>query len=178
MRRAPAGPRRVRVVLVRHGPAEDRDPRKWPDDDRRPLTPKGRRETKAASDGVARLAGPVDRIVTSAADRALATARILQASLDHKVHMETWEELGSGRLAQPILDRLRSSTRSGEEVVLVGHEPTLAEFVGLALSGNGQSLVHLAKGGAACLEFPAALRPAGARLLWLLTRKQLADVRD
>lgn len=170
----------MRVVVVRHGPAEDRDPRRWPDDDRRPLSEKGRRETRRASRGVALLAGPVDRIVTSAADRALATAKILQASLDHKEHkvrLETWEELGSGRLPAPILDRLRQSVRTGEEVVLVGHEPTLAEFVGLALAGDGQSMVHFVKGGAACVEFPAGLRPAGGRLLWLLTRKQLADVR-
>lgn len=127
---------------------------------------------------MARIAGPVDRIATSAADRALATARLLNTSLNHPARLETWEELGSGRLAAPIFDRLRESVRSGEEVVLVGHEPTLGEFVGLALSGDGQSLVHFAKGGAACLEFPASLRPAGARLLWLLTRKQLAGVRD
>ncbi len=126
---------------------------------------------------MARLAGPVDRIVTSAADRAIATARLVQGSLDHPVRVETWKELGSGRLAAPILDRLRLSIRTGQEVVLVGHEPTLAEFVGLALSGDGQSLVHFAKGGAACIEFPATLRPAGARLLWLLTRKQLSAVR-
>ena len=166
------------MVVIRHGPAEDRDPRRWPDDDRRPLTGKGRRETRRASRGVALLAGPVNRIATSAADRALATAKLLQSSLDHKVRVETWAELGSGRLAAPILERLRQSARTGEEVVLVGHEPTLAEFVGLALSGDGQSLVHFAKGGAACVEFPATLRPAGGRLLWLLTRRQLADVRS
>lgn len=166
------------MVVVRHGPAEDRDPRRWPDDDRRPLTEKGRRETRRASRGVAQLTGPVDRIVTSAADRALATAKILQSTLDCRVRLETWEELGAGRLAAPILRRLQRSVRTGEGVVLVGHEPTLAEFVGLALAGDGQSLVHFAKGGAACLEFPASLRPAGARLLWLLTRKQLAGVRD
>lgn len=164
-------------MVIRHGPAEDRDPQRWPNDDRRPLTEKGRRETRRASRGVALLAGPVNRIATSAADRALSTAKLLQASLDHKVRLETWEELGSGRLAAPILARLRQSVRSGEEVVLVGHEPTLAEFVGLALAGDGQSLVHFVKGGAACVEFPASLRPAGGRLLWLLTRKQLADVR-
>ena len=165
------------MVVIRHGPAEDRDPRRWPDDNRRPLTEKGRRETRRASRGVALLAGPVDRIVTSAADRAIATAKLLQSSLDHKVRVETWKELGSGRLAAPILERLRESARTGEEVALVGHEPTLAEFVGLALSGDGQSLVHFVKGGAACVEFPATVRPAGGRLLWLLTRKQLADVR-
>ena len=164
--------------MIRHGPAEDRDPRRWPDDDRRPLTEKGRRETRRASRGVALLAGPVDRIVTSAADRALATAKLLQSSLDHKVRLETWSELGSGQLAAPILERLRESVRTGEEVALVGHEPTLAEFVGLALSGDGQTLVHFVKGGAACVEFPATVRPAGGRLLWLLTRKQLADVRS
>ena len=58
--------------------------------------------------------------------------------------------------------------------MIVGHEPTLAEFVGLALTGEGVSVIRLTKGGAACLEFPSAVRPGSGRLLWLLTRKQLA----
>ncbi|HYB77229.1 MAG TPA: hypothetical protein VEE83_00915, partial [Thermoplasmata archaeon] len=62
-------------------------------------------------------------------------------------------------------------------VVIVGHEPTLAEFVGEALTGEGLSVVHLTKGGAVCLEFTNSVRPGAGRLVWLLTRKQLANGR-
>ncbi len=176
MPRVRPGPRNVRVIVVRHGPAELRDPIQWPDDDRRPLTSKGRRQTARAARGIARLAKPVRKIATSAADRALATAEIVRHLSGGKADMETWEELASGRLAAPIFDRLRHSIRTGQDILLVGHEPTLAEFIGLSLSGDGQPLVRFAKGGAACIEFPAAITPGAGRLVWLLTRKQLSRV--
>lgn len=57
--------------------------------------------------------------------------------------------------------------------MLVGHNPTLSELVGLALVGEEIVLAQITRGGAACLEFPEALRPTGGRLLWLVTRRQL-----
>jgi phosphohistidine phosphatase SixA len=126
---------------------------------------------------VARLVAPVGRIATSPADRALATAELLHEVLEADAQPEVWEELASGRLAAPIFERLRVSSETGETVVLVGHDPTLVEFVGLALAGEGIALVRLGKAGAALLEFPASLGPGAGRLLWLLTRKQLSAVR-
>ena len=177
MRRTRHGPRNVRVVVLRHGPAEVRDPARWPDDDRRPLTEKGREQTRRAVRGVARLVSPVDRIVTSPADRALATAELLREEVAADTAPEPWDELASGRLAAPIFDRLRDASESGQTVVLVGHDPTLVEFVGLALVGEGIALLRLGKAGAALLEFPVSLGPRAGRLLWLLTRKQLSAVR-
>ena len=168
-------PKNVRVVVFRHGPAEDRDPLRWPNDERRPLTHKGRTQTRRAARGLARVTDPVARLASSAADRAVATARMVRSALEDPPKLETWPELSPGNLANPIFDRLKRSVHSGEEVVLVGHDPTLAEFVGLALTGDGAPVVRLTKGGAACLEFPVDVRPGAGRLVWLLTRKQLAD---
>ncbi len=175
MPRLPAAPQKVRVIVLRHGPAELRDPRRWPDDTHRPLTGKGRKETRRAARGLSRLLGAVDHVATSGAVRARATAEALVEALNGTHSLETWEELASGAPAPPIFERLRRSVGSGGSIVLVGHEPTLAQFIGLALVGEGISLVKLTKGGAACLEFPAALRPHAGRLTWLLTRSQLAD---
>ncbi len=176
MRRPVHGPRNVRVLVVRHGPAEERNPRRWPNDDDRPLTVKGVSQTRRAAKGLARVYPRVDRIATSAAVRAVKTAELLRETLGRPSRIEQWEELSAGRLAGPILERLRRSARTGQEIVLVGHEPTLAEFVGVALAGDGVPLVRLGKGGVACLEFPASVAPGAGRLVWLLTRKQLAGV--
>ena len=178
MRRSPGpGPRHVKVVAVRHGPAEVKDPGRWPDDRTRPLTEEGVEETRRAARGLVRLTGPVDRIATSRAVRARRTAEIVRDALGGASAPERWPELELGHLVPGIFDRLNRVVRSGEQVVLVGHEPTLAEFVGLALTGEGIALARLGKAGALCLEFPAAVVPGAARLLWLLTRKQLASVR-
>jgi len=176
MRRSPPGPRSVRVVVLRHGPAEVRDPARWPDDDRRPLTDKGRLQARRAARGLARLVAPVDRIATSPADRARGTAEAVRDVLRARRDAETWEELGSGRLAGPLFERIARTAKNRETVVLVGHDPTLTEFVGLALAGEGIALVRLGKSGAALLEFPASVGPRAGRLLWLLTRKQLSAV--
>jgi len=164
----------IRVIAVRHGPAEVRDPARWPDDDLRPLTRKGEQETRRAAKGLAQVVRSADRLLTSSADRALRTAQLIQREFEKAPSPETWEELAPGNLPTPIFDRLRRSARPKETVVLVGHEPTLAEFVGEALTGESLSVVHLTKGGAVCLEFSNSVRPGAGRLVWLLTRKQLA----
>jgi len=164
----------IRVVAVRHGPAEVRDPARWPDDDLRPLTRKGEQETRRAAKGLAHVVHSADRLASSSADRAVRTAQLIRRELAKSPTPETWEELAPGNLPTPIFDRLRRSARPKETVVLVGHEPTLAEFVGEALTGEGLSVVHLTKGGAVCLEFSNSIRPGAGRLVWLLTRKQLA----
>ncbi len=169
--------RNVRVVVVRHGPAEERDPVRWPNDDRRPLTSKGRVQTRRAAKGLARVTSPVDRLASSEAARAVTTAEIVHDALPSPPRLETWPELAPGNLPNPIFDKLRRSLHPGQEAVLIGHEPTLAEFIGMALLGDGVSVVRLTKGGAACLEFPSGVRPGAGRLVWLLTRKQLADGR-
>jgi phosphohistidine phosphatase len=172
--RKPTRSNGIRVIAVRHGPAEVRDPARWPDDDLRPLTRKGEQETRRAAKGLAHVVHSADRLVSSSADRALRTAQLIQRELDKAPLPETWEELAPGNLPTPIFDRLRRSARRKETVVLVGHEPTLAEFVGEALTGESLSVVHLTKGGAVCLEFSNSVRPGSGRLVWLLTRKQLA----
>jgi len=175
VRKPSSTPRKnVRVVVVRHGPAEPRNPARWPNDDRRPLTSKGRSQTRRAARGLARIVSPADRLVTSGADRAAKTAEIVAGELPSAPALETWPELAPGNLPDPIFARLRRSTRPGQEVVLVGHEPTLAEFVGMALIGDGISVVRLTRGGAACLDFPGGVKPGAGRLVWLFTRKQLA----
>jgi len=168
---------RIRVVAVRHGPAEVRDPARWPDDDLRPLTRKGEAETRRAAKGLATVVRSADHLVSSSADRALRTAHLIRQELSKAPTPETWEELAPGNLATPIFDRLRRSARPRQTVVLVGHEPTLAEFVGAAITGEGLSVVRLTKGGAVCLEFTNSIRPGAGRLVWLLTRKQLAAER-
>jgi len=170
--------RSPRVVVVRHGPAEVRDPRRWADDALRPLTRKGVAQTRRVAAGLARMVGPVACLASSPAARARRTAEILYDALERSTRPTFWPELDIGGLAGPIFPRLRAAARPDATVVLVGHEPTLAEFVGLALTGDGVPIVRLTKGGAACLEFPRSVRPGAARLRWLLTRKQLATAAE
>jgi phosphohistidine phosphatase len=168
----------ARVILFRHGPAETRDPARWPDDALRPLSRKGVQQTRRAVRGLVRQVHSVSRIATSPALRARRSAEILGRALDPAVRPQLWSELDIGTTAAGILPRLRPETRPGRTVVLVGHDPTLSEFLGLALAAESVALARLTKAGAACVEFPRAVRPGAGRLAWLLTRRQLALASD
>jgi phosphohistidine phosphatase len=163
------------VVIVRHGPAADKDPARWPDDRRRPLTAGGIRATRRAAKGLAKLRPVVDKIVSSPATRAYATAVILQKVLQVDSDIETWEELEPDSTPGAILDRLqRLSRRRG--VVLVGHEPTLGEFLGLSVTGESVPITRFSKAGAAQVRFPREARAGAGEIGWVLTRKQLQQL--
>ncbi|MCI4365932.1 MAG: histidine phosphatase family protein [Thermoplasmata archaeon] len=170
----PRSPRTVRVVVVRHGPAVLRDPARWPDDALRPLTPQGADQSRKAAKGLARYLDRRVRLASSPAVRCRVTSEFIRSAIEPVPRLEYWKELGPGALAAPIFERLRQAARSRQEIVLVGHEPTLAEFIGLALTGEGTPFVRLGKPSAACLDFPRSVRPGAGRLRWLLTRKMLA----
>ena len=160
------------IVMVRHGPAADRDPSRWPDDELRPLTPDGIRSTRRAAKGLASLHPTVDKIITSPAARAYATAKIFRVVLQVKAELESWAELEPDGAPGPVLERLqRLSRRQG--IVLVGHEPTLGELLGLSVTGESVPIARFSKAGAAQITFPEEPRPGAAEIDWVLTRKQL-----
>jgi phosphohistidine phosphatase len=163
----------MRLVVVRHGPAESRDPARWPDDDRRPLSREGRESTRAAADGIARLEAGVRTIVTSPATRARSTATIVRDALGSKPVPAEWRELEPGAAAAAVLQRLALHHAPRETVVAIGHEPQLGELVGLALTGEAVSVTRLARAGAAAVSFPKAVRPGAATLEWRLDRGAL-----
>ncbi len=172
------GARRVTVVLLRHGPAEDRDPTRWPEDRDRPLSTRGTSQTRRAARGLIGLLDGVDHLASGPAARSQRTAEIVGQAVRPARRVATWPELDIDRPAPPILARVRRELAVHETAVLVGHDPVLSELIGLALTGEGAAVARLTKAGAAALEFPAAVRPGSGRLLWLLTRKQLAELRD
>jgi phosphohistidine phosphatase len=164
------------LYLFRHGPAKERDPRRWPDDRDRPLTASGRAETRRAAEGFAALVPHLDRLVSSPAERARATAGILQTAHPGHPRIEYWEELQPGEPAIYPLEKLGRLSRPTLHVAIVGHEPALGEIAGLALSGDAVSVIRLSRAGAAAIEFPRRIAPGAGRLDWLLDRATLAKV--
>lgn len=163
------------VVLVRHGPAEKRDPSRWPKDEERPLSKAGVRQTRKAARGLARLLPSHGPIVTSPAVRALHTAKIVREALEFHPALQIWPELAPGASPETLLDRL-AQHRFRQPPLLVGHEPALGRLIGSALAAESISLVRLSRAGAARISFPAETRPGAARLEWLLTREQLERI--
>lgn len=168
------GPGAMELICLRHGPAMPRDPARWPDDGRRPLSREGVTETREAAEGLVRWTGPIDRLLVSPARRARETAEIVRNALPRRVAPERRPELGPDRSASELFQHLAElAGPSDRRVLLVGHEPQLGSLVALALTGEETMPGRLARAGAAAVEFPRAIRPLGGRLLWWMSRRQL-----
>lgn len=163
-----------RIVLLRHAPAQHRDPGRWPDDDLRPLRPRGRAEFGRSARGLARLLSRSGLSATSPLVRAVETSTLLGMHWRPAREAQVWPELRPDVPASRLLARAAVALpRGGTDLLLVGHEPQLSRVVGLATTGEATSVVRFSKGGAISLEFEARVVAGGAKIAWALTRNQL-----
>jgi phosphohistidine phosphatase len=164
----------MRLVLFRHGPAGQRDPAKWPDDGKRPLTQKGIQKTREAAKGLIRVEGAITLILTSPLVRAAETAQILKDALGDRARIVTLDELSPGGSNRALIAHL-SELPQARSVVLVGHEPGLGKLAALLALGSGTTgEIKLKKAGACALRFDGAPRAGAGDLVWLLPRRMLA----
>jgi len=165
----------MRIVLFRHGPAETRDPARWPDDAARPLTPEGVELTRRAARGVARMEPGIERVISSPATRALDTANMLSSSLDLGSEPELLPALAPEGVWRRVLDWL--ADQPAESVVaLVGHQPGLDLLAGGLLRTEGDGALVLKKAGACSItcEVP---EPGRGQLRWWLRPAVLRAVK-
>jgi phosphohistidine phosphatase len=167
----------VKLVIIRHGPAGDRE--EWEaagrDDRLRPLTSKGRKDVRRAAAGLASLVPTLDLVVTSPLTRAVETADIVAAQYGCEIQLleSLTPESEPDRLMPWLKDQLRSGT-----VAVVGHEPQLSTLGAYLMTGRATSFMDLKKGGACLLELPDPPRPGDATLKWLLTADALRCLDD
>jgi phosphohistidine phosphatase len=165
----------VDLYLVRHAAAFGRDPGRWRDDSRRPLTPEGEEEFRLAARGLARLASPVDVLLSSPYLRAWQTAQIL-------AELDSWPAPEPSPVFEPTLPPAKGaqellSYADAQYVAVVGHRPSLHELAAYLLTGAGDGLeISLKKGGVACIRFDGAPAPGTGELRWLLAPKVLRDL--
>jgi phosphohistidine phosphatase len=165
----------VDLYIVRHAAAFERDPDRWPDDSKRPLTPKGEEKFRLAARGLARIAPRMDAILSSPYLRAWRTAEIL-------AELDSWPAPKSFPVLEPTLPpekavlALEAYSEAGS-VVLVGHRPGLHELAAYLLTGEADGLeIGVEKGGVACVGFAGSVQPGLGELRWLLTPKFLRSL--
>jgi phosphohistidine phosphatase len=169
---APGSP--MRLYLMRHGIAIDREDPDCPADPERYLTPKGIQRTRAAARGLRALRVKPAALLTSPLVRAVQTGEIVceVLGLDLK-QLRTTDALKPE--AKPV--RLAEELgRLGGEVICFGHAPHLDEFIAHALKATAP-FTALKKSGVACLDIDS-LAPLRATLCWLLTSRVLRRLGD
>ena len=165
---------RVLIYLMRHGIAGDSDPDRFPDDDLRPLTKKGKRRTLAVARGMAVLRLDIERIVTSPLVRARQTA-IIAAEAMRIAARKIVESTTLSPAAPPgdILLEMRNIS-AGKANLLVGHEPHLSRLLSLLITGRVDlSQIELKKAGLVCIECPEVPVAGSGVLLFHLKPRHL-----
>ena len=154
------------LYLCRHGIAEDS--RSGLADGQRALTAEGIKKFRRGAKGFAGLEPEVSHILTSPLLRAQQTAEILREALGKEQKNEPLLS-ESPALAPPgqrlaLVDEIRALS-GRQNIVVVGHEPYLSEWVGEWCFGR-EGNCQLKKGAVAALNLSANLQ--SATLLWLL----------
>jgi phosphohistidine phosphatase len=162
----------MKLYLVRHAVAHDRDYDRWPDDSLRPLTPEGEERFRGVAEEIGCLAPNVSRLFSSPFERAWRTAEVLHevAGWPAPEPLPAMEPDVTPEKAVLALEGVSGS----ESVALVGHRPQLHELAAHLLCGSGDGTeIRIKKGGALCIRFDGDVEPGSGELLWLATPKLL-----
>jgi phosphohistidine phosphatase len=168
----------VKLYLLRHAKSD------WPagvDDHERPLDSRGERAATLMGAYLSQRGVSLSLVLCSSARRTLETLRRITDELGREVPVRVERELYLAS-APELLQRLRRLDDEPEGVLLVGHNPGLAELaVALAGEGSGEVLRRMREkfptGALAELELPLSswneLRPGSGVLRDFRTPKQL-----
>ena len=173
----------LRLLVIRHGIAEDKSANQSPEEDRRrKLTDEGAKKMRRAAQGLSELVKRVDVLASSPLDRAVQTAEIVSGVFGNRVWIAAplAPRGGPAGVLEWVRKRPEVAKAAGSRRVVaavVGHEPDLGVLVGWLLSGLEDSFIDLKKAGACLIEFDGELAPGRGKLLWLLRAGELRSLR-
>jgi phosphohistidine phosphatase len=140
----------VTLFIVRHALAEDKEKfaKKNKNDEKRPLTSRGKKQFKKTSKQYYKKYPDMDVFYSSPLVRAVETAEILKKKYKKKYQiLDLLKPEGDpAKLLQFLLKQKK------ENIFIVGHEPSLSEFVGYCVAGKAESVIELKKGGLCVLK--------------------------
>ena len=165
------------LYLVRHAVAYKRDPDRWPDDSRRPLTPEGEEEFRGAARGLGRVVPEVEVLLSSPYERAWRTAEILaeQSGWPTPEMFPALEpDIPPGKVVLAL-----ESYAGKQSIALSGHRPGLHELAVYLLTGDaGSADMKIKKGGVVCIQFDDTPKAGAGKLRWLFTPKVLHSLAE
>ncbi len=164
----------MELLLIRHAVAHERDPRRWPDDDARPLTSEGAARARRAAAGARRLFKRPLRVLCSPLLRARQSADILHEAAGWP-RAVLCPELAPGAGAAPLLTRLQQLQSA--RVAVVGHEPDLGRLLGVCLGADAPGPFRFRKAGMALVRFAGSVRAGRAELIAFVPPRLLREAR-
>jgi len=163
----------VNLYLLRHGIAVEPGTPGFEHDSDRPLIPKGERRLRSAAGAMEKLELSFDLILSSPFVRTRQTAEIIAGELKLKKRIEFFDGLVPGGNPKTLIHALNELKPAPENLLLVGHEPSLSRLISLLVSGEPDAAIEMKKGGLCKLEVGELWHGQCARLAWLLTPLQM-----
>jgi phosphohistidine phosphatase len=158
---------RMKLYFLRHATAEDNAL----SDAARELTSEGEAEARIAGKALARLNVKPTRILTSPLVRAHQTAELVAKALKFTGKIEAIDSLQNRASTEMLIEALLSHG-DDDEIVLVGHMPSLSVHVAAMIGASVPDALPFDKGGIACVEMQRMQLRKG-ELRWLARQKQL-----
>ena len=164
----------MRLVLLRHGIAIDREDPDCPAEADRHLTALGIDRTTAVAHGLLELRLAPERILSSPWLRARQTAEIAAGVLGFdQDRIEYTDALLPDAPASALLQEV--SGRVAREVLACGHAPNLDEVLVELVGIGGVGGTRLKKAGAASIDFTSCA-PGGGSLEWMIPPRVLRQL--
>ena len=163
------------LYILRHATAEEAA--SSGDDGARKLSERSKEKMRGAAAGLRAMGLKFDTILTSPLARATETAELVASAFDNSPPPQVMPALATGIAATDAVSALRAFAKH-EEVMIVGHEPQLSAIASILLTG-ASDIVHmkLKTGGCVAIDLPARFDRGGGELRWILTHRQLRQMR-
>lgn len=159
----------MELYLIRHGLAAERGDA-YPDDRKRPLTPRGIEKLRQEVQALIALDITFDQVVTSPLVRTRQTADIFAEGLPSGPPVANADALAPGGSPAAVIDELARYARRSR-LAIVGHEPGMGELAARLIRARAPLEF---KKGAICRIDIDALPPARPGFLrWFVTPKML-----
>jgi phosphohistidine phosphatase len=163
----------MNLYLLRHGIASEPEPAGVQPDADRPLTAKGENRLRTAVRAMEKLELSFDLILSSPFLRAKQSAEIVARNFKSRKKTVLSDDLTPAGNPRWLIQELNRFRPRPENVLLVGHEPYLGRLVALLAAGNTSLEVDFKKGGLCKLEAESLYPGRCAKLVWLLTPRQM-----
>jgi len=163
----------MNLYLLRHGIAVEPGMAAYELDSERPLTARGKNRLRIAARAMEELGLSFDLILSSPFLRAKQTAEIIAKDLKLRKKLAFSDDLTPAGNPRLLIQQLNQFRPEPESVLLVGHEPYLGKLLALLAAGNTSLEIDFKKGGLCKLEAEFLLYGRCAKLVWLLTPRQM-----
>lgn len=167
----------MRLILIRHAKAEDRDSSKYPDDGLRPLTAQGNDEQMAISKALNRIGVRLDFVACSPLVRARETAEILAEGIEWEGTIEVASVWGMDFTVDRVIRWLQRFPMTAT-VACVGHEPDMSELAAALLVTDDHFTVTFKKSAVMGIDFDDRVEQGRGTLVYFLPPKMILPLTD